>query len=76
MNTKEIKKAKSGSDFQKNASEYVANMYENKKMLHKKNCCKDSKFMYEYLNFDSLDEARTFEPRLSFCQKCFSNKQN
>ena len=31
MNIKEIKTAKIGEDFQKNASQYVANMCENKK---------------------------------------------
>lgn len=74
MNIKEIKTAKSGEDFQKNASQYVANMCENKKMLHIKNCCKDSKFMYEYINFKSLDEAKEFTPRLSMCQKCFPDQ--
>ena len=43
-------------------------------MLHIKNCCKDSKFMYEYINFKSLDEAKEFTPRLSMCQKCFPDQ--
>ena len=74
MNIKEIRTAKSGEDFQKNASQYVANMCENKKMLHIKNGCKDSKFMYKYIDFESLDEAKGFTPRLSMCQICFPDQ--
>lgn len=68
----QLKKAKCGKDFQENSKKFVANMHQNKKMLHKKNCCKDSKFMYEYVDFDNLEDAKNFEPRLSFCQICFN----
>lgn len=71
MQYEKVLRGQNGDNFQKNASEYVANMYENKKMLHKKNCCKDSHFMYEYMNFQSLEKAMNFIPRLSLCQKCF-----
>lgn len=70
----DIKKAENGEDFLKNASELVVNMYENKKMLHRKNCCKDSRFMYEYINVGSLDDAKKFTPKLTLCQKCFPNQ--
>lgn len=68
--------AKNGDDFQNNASLYVANMESNAKMLHKKNKCKDSKFMYSYINFNSFEEALKFSPRLSICQYCFPNQKD
>lgn len=74
MQYNKILKGKNGTDFQQNASEYVANMYKNKKTLHRKNCCKDSIFMYEYMNFQSFEKALNFVPRLSLCQRCFPDQ--
>lgn len=73
---KDILIAQNGKDFQNNASLYVANMESNAKMLHKKNNCKDSKFMDKYINFDSFEEALKFIPRLSICQKCFPTQHD
>ena len=73
---KEILIAQNGKDFQSNATLYVANMESNAKMLHKKNNCKDSRFMYKYINFDSFEEALNFIPRLSICQSCFKNQKD
>lgn len=60
--------------FQQKARKYVINMVRgSKKTLHIKNtsCCQWSKFLLEYVDFDSLDNAKSsgidFEP----CKKCF-----
>lgn len=66
-----MKKASCGEEYQKMAKEYVVNMVGNRKMLHKKNRCYHSKFLYEYLDFDSFEEAETMFPKVAICQKCF-----
>lgn len=45
--------------------------YKSAKMLHRKKGFDDSRFMYEYVNFPSLERALNFTPRLSLCQKWF-----
>ena len=52
-----LKYATNGTQFQKEAKEYVINMLGNKQKLHKKNCCQYSKFYAEYYDFDTLEEA-------------------
>lgn len=57
---------------------FVANMTRNKKMFHKvgDEACYQSQSLYNFIKFDSIEEALAFEPRLSFCQKCFPTKQS
>lgn len=69
-----MKVAKSVEQFQKECKPYVANMVKNRKMLHKKNECKDSKWFFEYEDFESIDEALNFYPRINMCQRCFPNQ--
>lgn len=68
-----LKKAKNGEDFLNSAKKYVANMEGNKKTLHIKGTsrCAPSKFLYTYVDFDTLDEAEAFTPVLCKCQTCF-----
>jgi hypothetical protein len=71
-----VKKAKNGEDFLNNAKFYVANMEGNKKTLHKKAGCPHSRFLYTYVDFDTLQEAESFTPVLSKCEKCFPDQKN
>ena len=70
----EIKDADCRNTFQSEARNYVINMLRgSKRTLHIKNTsrCQWSKFLLEYVDFDSLDNAKSsgidFEP----CKKCF-----
>lgn len=56
---------------------YVANMTKNKKVVHLtgEDACYQSKTLYNFLKINSIDEALEFEPRLSFCQKCFPSQK-
>ena len=49
-----LKYAISGTQFQKEANEYVVNMQCNKQRQHKKNGCQQSKCFYKYYDFDSM----------------------
>ena len=75
-----IKHSKSGDDFRNNAKEFVVNMTSHKKKLHKLNnkSCYHSKFMYDYLDFDSVEKAKKFfenyEKDYSKCDICFPKK--
>ena len=72
----EVKTAKNGKEFLSEAKLYVANMEKNKKMLHIRGCknCHWASFMYSYIDFDTLEEAEAFSPRLAKCENCFSNQ--
>lgn len=74
--TVEIKTARCGKDFMATAKKYVANMEKNKKMLHIKGYkkCSWSKFLESYIDFDTLEEAEAFSPRISKCQRCFEDQ--
>ena len=71
-----IKSAKNGKDFMDNAKKYFANMNGNQKTLHIKGAggCQWSTFAYEYVDFDTLEEAEQFSPRLSKCEDCFRDQ--
>lgn len=77
-----IKKALCGEDYRKNAKKYVVNMTSSKKRLHIKDtkCCYPSKFIQEYLDFDSEKEAfeffKKYEKDLYRCDNCFNIKNN
>ena len=70
---REVKEAKCGKDFLDHARPFVVNMTGNKKTLHIKGCqrCPYSKFLYKYLDFDTLEEAESFPLAFSKCQRCF-----
>ena len=69
----QYKTANNEEEFMNNAKPYFANMEKNRKMIHRKGCpkCQYSKFMYRYIDFETLAEAESFRPRLSKCQNCF-----
>ena len=75
-----FKHSANGDDFRNNAKEFVVNMTSHKKKLHILNnkSCYDSKFMYDYLDFNSVDEANKFfkkyEKECSKCDRCFPKK--
>lgn len=70
-----LKHATNGAIFIEEAKEFVANMEGNKKMLHRKGnpSCPWASFLETYVDFETLEEAENFLPRLSKCQKCFNN---
>ena len=72
----EMKTAKNGQQFMSEARTYVANMEHNKKMLHIKGYkgCQWASFLETYIDFDSLEEAEAFSPRLAKCQFCFNEQ--
>ena len=55
-----IKHSKSGKDFQKESKQFIVNMTSQKKKLHIKNTikCDESKFAYDYIDFDDEKSAR------------------
>lgn len=66
-----LKYATNGTQFQKEAKEYVINMLGNKQKLHKKNCCQYSKFYAEYYDFDTLEEVKNCGFEFTKCKLCF-----
>lgn len=72
-NHMDIKRASCRKDFLEHAKPFAANMEKNRKMLHRTGYekCYNSKFMYKYIDFDTLEESESFSPRLSKCQICF-----
>ena len=75
-----IKHSHNGADFRSNAKKYVINMTSYKKKMHIFNnkSCRDSQFLYDYLDFDNMNEAKIFfekyEKDFSKCDKCFPQK--
>lgn len=67
----ELKYATNGTQFQKEAKEYVINMLGNKQKLHKKNCCQYSKYYAEYYDFDTVEEANASGLKFTPCRLCF-----
>ena len=67
----ELKYATNGTQFQKEAKEYVINMLGNKQKLHKKNCCQYSKFYAKYYDFDTVEEAEKCGIEFTKCKLCF-----
>ena len=66
-----LKYATNGTQFQKEAKEYVINMLGNKQKLHKKNCCQYSKFYAKYYDFDTLEEVNASGLKFTPCGLCF-----
>ena len=72
-----IKHAKCGNDYLDISKKFVVNMTSNKKRLHIKNtkCCYSSKFMYDYIDFDSEEDAYNFfkeyDKDIIRCNNCF-----
>ena len=67
----DLKNAKNGEDFRNHAKKYVANMVKNNCTLHIKEGCSKSRFMYSYVDFDTLEEAEAFKPVFRKCIDCF-----
>lgn len=70
----ESKSAKTEAEFQEEAKEYVLNIQNNNKKLHKKNGCRYSKWIKEYYDFDTLDEIENSNIEHSKCLYCFPNE--
>ena len=66
--------ANQGEEYQQQAKEYVVNMCRNRKMLHRKNCCYDSKFLYEFISFENKKDIEGLPFIVAECQKCFPNQ--
>lgn len=56
---------------------YAVNMTKNVKTLHIANNphCYYSKKMFEFIDFDTLEEARSYEVKFRECQNCFPKPQ-
>ena len=68
----ELKKANGKEQFQMEARAYVINMLGNRRMLHKKNGCKDSTLLHKYYDFASLEDVVGIE--YIKCSFCFPSK--
>ena len=68
-----IKKPKTGEEFQQNAKPYVVNMIRKSGTLHIKNTdnCPWSVFLTEYVDFDTLEDAKGNEVFKRCCKRCF-----
>ena len=69
-----IKESKSGNIYQQEARKYVVNMIRgSKKTLHIKNtaCCPWSKFMQQYVDFNTLNDVKSSGIEFEPCKKCF-----
>ena len=69
-----IKDANCRNTFQQESRKYVINMIRgSKRTLHIKNtsCCQWSKFLLEYVDFDSLDDVKSSCFNFESCKKCF-----
>ena len=69
----ELKYSTHKSEFDANAKEYVINMHEGKKTLHRKYGCSDSQCLIRYYDFDSQVEAETSAIKPTPCKKCIRN---
>ena len=70
----EIKNGTCRNAFQQEAKKYVINMIRgSKRTLHVKNtsCCPWSKYLMEYIDFDTLEEAEICGVEFVKCQNCF-----
>ena len=66
-----LKNATNGTQFQKEAKEYVINMLGNKQKLHIKNGCPHAKCFSKYYDFDTLKEAEKCGVEFTKCKLCF-----
>ncbi len=66
-----LKEAHTGMEFQNEAKEYVINMINGSRKLHIKNNCPNSKCLYKYYDFESLDDVEKCGIEFTKCKKCF-----
>ena len=65
-----IKKSTDKQHFNENAKEYVINVKNNRNKLHKKCCCVGSKYISEYYDFDTYEEAVKSGIEFTECAQC------
>ena len=70
-----MKYAKSTTDFQDNAKDYVINMTSAARKLHKKNGCYYSRMFDKYYDFDTYEQAKASEIGHTDCELCFGKKK-
>ncbi|MGN8921153.1 hypothetical protein ACTNB0_08700 [Lachnospiraceae bacterium HCP28S3_F9] len=68
--------ANTGGEYQEHAKEYVVNMCRNRKMVHKKNGCYQSKYLFESISFESLEEVKKLPFKVNYCELCFPNQKD
>lgn len=66
-----LKTATNDEQFKREAKDYVINMLSGSRKLHKKNCCKYSRFYAEYYDFDTIEEAYASGIEFTTCGLCF-----
>ena len=67
----EFKKSINKQHYEENAKNYVINMKNDSRKLHKKNSCPHSKFITEYYDFDTLEQAENANITFTKCRNCF-----
>lgn len=70
-----MKTASHGGIFQEDAKDYVINMQNNIRTLHKKNGCYYSKCFYKYYDFDTYEKAKASGLSIRDCLNCFPEKR-
>lgn len=72
-NILKINRSKSGEDFQKHAKKYVINMCKDVRTLHITNTksCPHSKFLYEYIDANRVEDFKIGEDYYKKCKRCF-----
>lgn len=68
--------ANNGNEYQEHVKPYVVNMCKNRKMVHKKNGCYHSGYLFETISFDSFEETRKLPFKVNYCEICFPNQTN
>lgn len=66
-----LKTTTNGEQFRREAKNYVINMLEEKRTLHKKGCCQFSGFYAKYYDFDTEEDATASGIAFTPCELCF-----
>lgn len=68
-----LKKSRTKKHYDKHAKEFVVvSVYNNCRILHKKNGCSRSKHFTEYYDFDTLKKVNESNIAQTYCHNCFS----
>jgi len=67
--------ANTADEYQENVKEYVVNMCKNRKMVHKKYGCYQSRCLFETISFDSFEETKKLPFKVNYCEICFPKQK-
>lgn len=63
--------ANTKDEYEADAKRFVLNMYQNRKKLHIKNSCYQSRYLFEYVSFDTEQEVNELPFSKTRCEICF-----